>query len=644
MSPVSPAYGGGGGGSGGGGGGGGGSAPGGGGSSVNTGSNPVGFTPADPIVHGPSYSAPAPDGAVVTVRIQIDQNAVISRNAFTAGLSLSNSAASPISNLLVTLNPLDANEQPAPTAFFIQAPSLNGLNAVDGTGSLAAAASGQASWIIIPTTNAAPNGATQYSIGGTLAYVIAGQQVTIPLYSYPITVLPDPRLSVDYFLQHDIYGDDPFTTQIEPSIPAGLGIIVRNSGLGTANDFTITSAQPTIITNANGLAVAFNLIGSEVGRQSETPSLTLDFGNIVPGGDSVGLWYLTSTLEGEFINYSATFQHVDALGGTSTSLIDSVRIHEMNHVVRITLPADDGIPDFLVNDTTNVDAPPDNVYSSDGSVFPVTSVTSGNTATLAASGVATVTVANPLPSGWVYLEVPDPTGGNATITGVQRADGSPLLVGPNVWQTPYRPHMVPPQLNNLIHIFDYNPTGSYTVNYGASNITIVATGYNMEVAEGQSGQLPVPKLIHAATVPAGTTLTASLPSPTSVLGGTLQLINNQIIYTPPVGIVGTINTFTDNFTYTLTAASGASATGTVAVTVTIPTGSGQSVTGVSVANGQATISFVGIPGFLYDVESSSDLINWTVIGTATAGPSGLFQFVDVNAGQYTTRFYRDSAP
>src|ERR1019366_3722675 len=39
-------------------------------------------------------------------------------------------------------------------------------------------------------------------------------------------------------------------------------------------------------------------------------------------------------------------------------------------------------------------------------------------------------------------------------------------VGPNVWQTLERIQMVPPKLNNLIHIFDYNSTGSYTVTYG----------------------------------------------------------------------------------------------------------------------------------------------------------------------------------
>src|SRR5208282_5092928 len=46
------------------------------------------------------------------------------------------------------------------------------------------------------------------------------------------------------------------------------------------------------------------------------------------------------------------------------------------------------------------------------------------------------------------------------------SDGTNLLVGPNVWQTPERIHMVPPKSNNLIHIFDYDSTGSYTVTYG----------------------------------------------------------------------------------------------------------------------------------------------------------------------------------
>ena len=192
---------------------------------------------------------------------------------------------------------------------------------------------------------------------------------------------PTPIFTVDYFLEHDVYGDDPFTLPIEPSIPFDLGILVKNVGYGSAYDFSITSAQPKIIGNSNDLVIAFALIGSEVGtNQSVSPSMTLDFGSLGPRSNGEGVWLMTSTLEGQFVGFNATFQHTDDFGNTNTSLISSVNTHELNHAVRLTVPADDGLADFLVNDTTNVDALPGIVYSSDGSTYPVTSITSGVTA------------------------------------------------------------------------------------------------------------------------------------------------------------------------------------------------------------------------------------------------------------------------
>ncbi|HZQ46487.1 MAG TPA: hypothetical protein VFC07_05715, partial [Verrucomicrobiae bacterium] len=132
----------------------------------------------------------------------------------------------------------------------------------------------------------------------------------------------------------------------------------------------------------------------------------------------------------------------------------------------ITSPSDDGLADFLVNDTTNVDALPGVVYSSDGSTNPVTSITSGMTAGTPSGANSNVTLTASVPSGYVYLEVVDPSGGNYPIASVRRSDGIDLLVGTNVWQTPARIHMVPAKPDNLIHIFDYNSTGSYTVTYG----------------------------------------------------------------------------------------------------------------------------------------------------------------------------------
>ena len=437
-------------------------------------------------VSSPSYTFQTPQSVLVEVKLQIQQSAVISRDAFNATLQLVNNAGATVSNLSVTITVYDASNNVANSLFGIPAPTLSGaITNVDGEGILANGASGTAAWTIVPATNAAPVAPTPFAVGGSFSYFLNGEPVTIPLFPVPITVLPTPILNVDYFLQHDVYSDDPFTPQIEPSIPFALGMLVKNIGYGNALDFTITSAQPQIIANSNDLIIAFSLIGSQEGtNQSISPSLTMDFGDIGPQGSAEGLWYMTSTLEGEFISFSASFKHTDDLGNTNTSIINSVNIHEMNHVVRLTTPTDDGLPDFLVNDTTNVDALPDIVYSSDGSTYPVTSLSISNTT---ASGVPSVTVSNitvtvtsSVPVGWVYMEIVDPGGGTYPIASVKRSDGVNLLVGPNVWQTPERIHMVPPQTNNLIHIFDYNPTNSYTVTYGLpilapSATTLIAT-------------------------------------------------------------------------------------------------------------------------------------------------------------------------
>ena len=132
------------------------------------------------------------------------------------------------------------------------------LNAVDGTGMLANGASGSGTWTIVPATNAAPQVPTQFTVGGSFSYILNGEPVTVPLFPVPITVLPTPILTVDYFLQHDVYSDDPFTPPIEPSIPFDLGILVKNIGYGSAYDFSITSAQPKIIENSNDLLIAFS--------------------------------------------------------------------------------------------------------------------------------------------------------------------------------------------------------------------------------------------------------------------------------------------------------------------------------------------------------------------------------------------------
>ena len=162
--------------------------------------------------------------------------------------------------------------------------------------------------------------------------------------------------------------------------------------------------------------INFEIIDSQVGANpTPVPSLTLNMGDIEPDNIVVGIWWMTASLEGDFTNFQATFQHTDALGGIETSVVQSVKIHEMNHVVEITYPSDDGIPDFLCNDTTNVDALPDDVYSSDGNVYPVTSLTGATASGTFNGSGSTITVsdvADIIPPGFTYFQLPDPSQGS----------------------------------------------------------------------------------------------------------------------------------------------------------------------------------------------------------------------------------------
>src|SRR5262249_49813751 len=148
--------------------------------------------------------------------------------------------------------------------FIIQPPVLSNLSAVDGTGHVGPSTTGVASWTIVPSSNAAPHGLTTYFVGGTLSYIEDKTPIVVPLTPAPINVLPSPSLQVHYFLQRDVFSDDPFTPQIEPAEPFSLGVLVNNTGKGRANEVSIASAQPQIVENEKGLLVNFQILGTEV--------------------------------------------------------------------------------------------------------------------------------------------------------------------------------------------------------------------------------------------------------------------------------------------------------------------------------------------------------------------------------------------
>ncbi|HWE97612.1 MAG TPA: CARDB domain-containing protein [Tepidisphaeraceae bacterium] len=428
-----------------------------------------------------------------SIKLEIDQTATLTRSAFNGTLQITNHETSgPLSNIQLDIHVTDANGNPVNGKFFVSSPTLGGqLTAVDGTGSIPVGGSGSVSYVFIPTEDAAPTAPSLYFIGGTFSYLDpdSGSEVVTPIYPSAITVYPQAKLQLNYFLQKDVIGDDPSTPDVEPSEPAVLGVLVKNIGGGTAQQMSITTAQPQIVENEKGLLANFQIIGTQVGTQAVSPSLTVNFGDIDPGQVGDATFLLLSSLQGEFQDFSATFTHSDALGGLDTSLIDSVQTHELTHAGDFVFPGSTGETSYLVNDVPDPLSMPDGVYLSNGSTAPVNAATniavSGSVSSLSAGVHVTATVS----SGWTYLQLPDP-GAGFVLNKVVRSDGTILPVSDMAWTTDRTIASTGKAVvDNELHILDLNSTGSYTVFYRPVNATAPAVASLQPITSPQTGAI-----------------------------------------------------------------------------------------------------------------------------------------------------------
>jgi len=414
--------------------------------------------------------ASAQEGLCAVVSIQIQQKASLERQAFTAELDINNGlTTSAITGVGVNIVFTDANgnsvvatTDPNNTAasFFLRQDSLSGINATDGTGTVAPSTTAAMRWLIIPAPGSAgtsPAGAL-YWVGATLTYTLADQAQTVNVTPASITVLPQPQLQLDYFLPNDVYADDAFTAQVEPPVPFTLGVRVTNSGAGTAHDMRIDSAQPKIIDNQQGLLIGFQLLDSHVDDQPGANTLLINFGDIAPQQSRVGRWDMETTLSGQFIDFTASFTHADSLGGALTSLLSGVNTHTLIHDVLVDLAGRDKVLDFLARDA---DVP--RVYESDGTNDSVVDVSAN--ATIGTSNNGQTSLSFPAAAGLVYVQMPDPFHGQLASTSAVRSDGK-TLPSANVWFSKTR--NADHSWAYFINVFDTNSTGQYSFTGGGA--------------------------------------------------------------------------------------------------------------------------------------------------------------------------------
>ena len=434
------------------------------------------------VVPGSSYMVPDEDllataisgepgqksGICATVKVKLDQDVVMTRTAFRGTLELNNNRADAgLTNVGFDLQVRDADGQPAADLFNIQVTKLTGLAAIDGTGSIGTKSSGSAQWTLIPRDTAAQEENRVYTIGGVIRYTQDGTDYSIPVENVPITVRPDASLDLKYFHQRDVISDDPHTDAIEPAQPYKLAVVVENKGFGTARKLHIISGQPQIVENEKGLLIDFKIIGTEVDGQPLSPSLTADFGDLLAGQRKIATWLMTSSLQGNFIDYKATFEHVTGLGDERISLLKNVEIHEMIRAVLAQGAGEDSAPDFLVNDVADPNDYPDTIHYSDGGTDLVTVRETGSFTGSLTPGNLSVTLNTGAFSGWSYIRLPDPGSGNYRLVSAVRSDGRVLPLDMNVWQSDrtFIGNGKRPIYERILHLADRDSGGQYTLTY-----------------------------------------------------------------------------------------------------------------------------------------------------------------------------------
>lgn len=432
------------------------------------------------------------------VTLRFDQTATLTREAFEGKLTLVNGADGfPLEGIHLDLEVTDEEGYPRNDLFGITGRTtwgaLSGDDITLGNCTLPGGETGGATVLFVPTVDAAPTEPKTYYFGGTLHYhdKAADEEMAVRLAAVPIRVSPCPFLRLDYFLQRDVCGDNPFTKDaVEPSVPAELAMLVRNIGVGTAQNVRVHSVQPEILENDMGLAIDFKLndydiSGSALNGTSRYISLRdLNLGDIKPGDSAVAQWWLTSTLEGHFTGVKASVSQLDSWGNPNTSLIapENVVAHRL---VRSIVADGDGLPAFLTCDTGTR---PDMIFRADGEVLPVCVAMISSEDEALIIGMSELTVlSRPSQTGWNYGSVVVPGIAGSVVTRVVRADGSEVPMR-NVWLTDrtFRDGATPLREERLHMVDDCTSVAAqtYTVTLAAMSTDVPEVASFEGVADG----------------------------------------------------------------------------------------------------------------------------------------------------------------
>jgi RHS repeat-associated protein len=285
----------------------------------------------------------APDFKENVVILQLEQRFSLDREAFTADLSLGNGLAESLTDLEVAIlftsgtgeavmtrlpgTPITATGEFTPVLpansvipadmLLAGVPSrwqkLYPVNFVvipetpTQMPDLPAGANYFASWTLVPD---AP-GLTEmayFEVRAIIRYKVNGVQKEIVTSPAQISVSPQPRIVLDYYIPNYVLGGQTFDWLV----------VATNIGYGTVRNFRVETPQPKIIKQSERYPTDFTLIG---------PS-ALSWGDVGPGQQVSGVWRILPSNPGSFVDWAAECKHQNYKGVELPPLVYCVpRVH-----------------------------------------------------------------------------------------------------------------------------------------------------------------------------------------------------------------------------------------------------------------------------------------------------------------------------
>lgn len=386
-------------------------------------------------------------GCATTVTLQFSQTMAMTREAFRGTLTVkNNSTTADMKDVTFNATVKGPDGQMVGSQIFQidleSTENFEGVQAFNKPWLLSKESKGMATVLYIPTKNAAPSEPLDYQFGGTLSYIdpSTGVKVNVELNPVTLTVHPSPELNLSYFLQRDVLGYDPLSGSTGKwSEPAEFALVINNKGYGDAKNVNITTTQPKLVKNEDGLLIDMQLKSTTVNGDeskktaSNGESLFTEVGTINGQSSTYIQWWLESSLLGHFTDYDVESSHLTSRNNPDLSLVSNVSIHELIH--GFTLPSMDNrnVRGFLVNDEEDENDMPDHIHFS-----------TGETVRVATGGKVTMTKVNDskytlsllsAAHGWNYGSVSDPTLGTKMLLSVRHKSDGMFIPLDNFWQT-----------------------------------------------------------------------------------------------------------------------------------------------------------------------------------------------------------------